>query len=105
MNNYAETNLSATTYKRCPKIEIYNPLNSLPNIMLVEEQVITAGGLSMSNFVGMLAIGYDPEGVIDIYDPTTGQKTNATISHNEIMALLYSIYMTAATKRDSQITG
>lgn len=105
MNNYAEANLSATTYKRCPKIEIQNPLNGLPRINMVEEQVITAGGLSMSNFVGVLEEVYSPSGVIDIYDPITGQKTNATISHNEIMALLYSIYMTAANKRDSQITG
>lgn len=105
MQSYSETNVTGTSWKRCPRIELMNALGAQPLISLSEEQVISVGGLTMNKYLGQLVVNYNPTGTIDVYDPVTGDKTTSTISHNEIMAIFYSIYRTAAEERDAMLTG
>lgn len=105
MQSYAETNVTGTSWKRCPRIELMNALGVQPVISLAEEQVISVGGLTMNKYLGQLVVNYNPTGTIDIYDPISGEKTTGTISHNGIMAIFYSIYRTAAGERDAAQAG
>lgn len=100
MQSYAETNVMGTSWKRCPRIELMNALGAAPVISLAEEQVVSIGGMTMNKYLGQLEVVYNPLASVDIYDPITGLKTAGTVSHNEIMAIFYSIYRTAAELRD-----
>lgn len=101
--SYAETTVSGTSWKRCPRIELLNAFGAVPMISLSEEQIVSVGGLTMNKYLGQLQVVYNPAGVIEIYDPISGEKTAGTISHNEIMAIFYSIYRSAAEARDAEL--
>lgn len=100
MQSYAETNVTGTSWKRCPRIELMNALGAAPVISLAEEQVVSIGGMTMNKYLGQLEVVYNPLASVDIYDPSTGEKTAGAIGHNEIMTIFYSIYRTAAELRD-----
>jgi len=44
---------------------------------------------------------FDPQGVIDVRNPETGELTGATVTQAELYAIVYSLYIQTATARDT----
>ncbi len=101
MNNYNETSAEATSWLRANRFELLNGYGTVPQINITEEMIVAIGGLSLNKFTSVLNMPYSPTGSINLYNPTTGEVVG-TMSHNEIMMIMYSIYRDAAEKRDSQ---
>jgi hypothetical protein len=51
--------------------------------------------------VGSVACAFDPAQSFAGIDPTTNQPVGRDITHGEVYALLYSLYMDLAGKRDN----
>lgn len=99
MENYSENTATAKTWKRANRFEVLNGYGATPKINIVEETIVEIGGLSVNKFNGMLTVDYDENGVIDLYNPASGEVVGQ-MTHNEILSILYSIYITATKKRD-----
>jgi hypothetical protein len=101
MSNYNEQAVTGTEWTRCKRVVIDNPLAQPPEIRFDEEVALTtSGGATMKTAIGYLNVPFDPDAVIDIYNPATGEPTGQTITQGEMYALVYSAYLTAATARD-----
>lgn len=102
MNNYNETSAESTSWLRANRFELLNGYGAAPQINITEEMIVSIGGLTLNKFTGVLVVPYSPTGTINLYNPNTGEVVG-TMSHNEIMTIMYSIYRDAAEKRDSQV--
>ena len=102
MSNYNEQGVTGAEWQRAKRIVIVNPLGGTPEIRFDEETVLTtSAGQTIHNPHGYLNVAFDPDAVIDIYNPLTGEATGQTVTQGEVHALLYSAYLTAATARDA----
>jgi hypothetical protein len=102
MPNYKESAVAGTKYQRACRVLIDNPLNGTPSIMFVEEEVVSSGeGQEITRIVSNLSAPFDPSGTFPGLDPETNLPVGRDITHGEVYALLYSLYMNLATQRDS----
>lgn len=101
MANYQETTGTASAWKRCNKILIENSLTSSNNIIMFEEDVVSIGDKIVTSEVGALRAQFDPEAIIQLRDPLTGELTGAIAYHSFIYQALYSFYMNKALERDA----
>lgn len=102
--NYRETTTTGTTWTRCTRVVVNNDLNEQPYVLFFEQQVFNVGG-SMVKDLGVLRQNFDPEAVIPLINPQTGEATGATITQAEAYAVLYSAYLQAAMARDAEDAG
>ena len=102
--NYKETTTTGTTWTRCTRVVVNNDFGELPYVLFFEQQVFNVGG-SMVRDLGVLRQNFDPDGVIPLINPQTGEATGATITQAEAYAVLYSAYLQAAMARDAEEGG
>lgn len=111
MPNYNESTLAGTSWQRCKAMYISNPLDPQPGLdgkimgayaSFDEEQVVLLDtGEKFKRSVGSFAVEFDPvSGQFPVLNPETGVPTGSTITHQELYAILYSLYIDSATKRD-----
>lgn len=104
MTNYNESAISGARWTRCRDIHIRNPYLGTPHIIFGEEDII-----SIENTCTHIArnqeihADFEQEGSVSLINPTTGELTGNSMSHSEIYAILYSLYIQKAMFRDSQI--
>lgn len=111
--NYKETALSGTSWMRCRTVTITNPLPGHgpkhfvtgvaegPCAVFREEKVISIGGEQTTVEAGSCKCAFSPGASIALLDPSTGDPTGATVTHAELYAVLYSLYIQTATARDA----
>lgn len=112
--NYKETNLTGTSWTRCKNITVTNPLANdptprpavqrapVPTAFFYEEIITQLSDNSISKRdLEYCSIEFDPSGLINIIDVTTGIPTGEAISHNKLYTILYSLYMQVAQARDA----
>lgn len=102
--NYKETTTTGTTWTRCTRVVVNNDFGEPPYVLFFEQQVFNVGG-SMVRDLGVLRQNFDPDGVIPLINPQTGEATGSTITQAEAYAVLYSAYLQAAMARDAEDAG
>ena len=101
--NYKETTLDGTSWVRCVTVLVKNDYGTVPYILYDEERVINLLGANpIVQPIGTLRRNFDPDGVIPLINPQTGEATGATITQAEAYAVLYSAYLQAAMARDAE---
>lgn len=113
MSRYKETTLTGESYVRANQITVQNPLNQNPFIIFTEEQVINLPDgeeikRPISNVSETLNL-YDGESNINesiqLVNPITFEEIQgATMTYEQIMTALFSLYYHVSAKRDLVIT-
>ena len=102
MPDYNESTVTGHTWKRCHQVVIENPRHGSRGVRFDEERVLALdGGSEVRKPSGTLAVPFDPNAVIPLRDPATGDLTGATATYGDAYALLYSAYLAAALARDA----
>lgn len=103
-NLYRPGQITGQSYMRTNRIEIINKASHLPpKVVFHEERVIEGETGVMTRFPeGQCVLEHDPALAIPLLDPATGEATGETLSMNELYAMVYSVYMHAATARDAE---
>lgn len=90
--------LAGESYMRCYQIVIDNRLGQPPEVVYSQERVIADQGGAVSRHpAGTLRHRYDPAATIPVINPETGEPTGESVTQQQLMALVYSAYITAAT--------
>ena len=104
MPDYKAQTKVVSTWQRCYRITIENPYAATPSIRFDEEVMTVVDNETSSSVVGRFVRDFvDPENTFSLYDPQTGEKTGSTMTHGEVYAVLWSLYMSLADERDAQI--
>lgn len=102
MADYKESTATGKVWQRCYRVIIENARVGTPNIAFAEEEVVDIGGKTVSSHAGYCNAIFDAAaGTIAMVDPTTNLPTGTTVSHAELYAILYSLYLQTATQRDA----
>ena len=99
--NYKESAVTGTSWQRSWRVEVANPLNGQPTITFHEETAFNTGADVITKQVGSLSCAFNPTDTFAGIDPETNQSVGRNITHGEVYALLYSLYMDLANKRDA----
>jgi hypothetical protein len=90
--------IAGESYIRCPQVIIDNRLGATPSVTFHRESVIgIEGGSVMRQPMSPREIALDPASVVQILNPETGEATGQTVTHGEIYALIYSVFVAAET--------
>lgn len=101
MSNYQESNVSGTAWTRCRLASIINPLGQTPAVVFAEEKIISMGdGTVVARELGTCQKDFSAATSFPLLDPGTGAPTGATATHQDVYALLFSLYMQTAMERD-----
>lgn len=103
MANYKEQTGSGTSWTRAKQVIINNNYNSTKNILFFEEDIATVGDKVFQSSAGMVTAAFDPEYLINLRDPQTGEKTGNVIPQSVIYQAIYSLYLDLAEARDAQV--
>lgn len=103
MPNYKEAERTATSWQRCCKIVIDNPLAQQPSVRFEEESVLDAGvGPAIKRPLEGISLPFDPAKTFPLRNPNTGELIpGAASTYGDAYMLLYSAYMAAAVERDT----
>jgi hypothetical protein len=104
MADYKQSTVAGTAWQRCSEVRIANPYQGFGGTPLVtfgEEQIINVGGKYVRQYVGELHKGFDPAATIAMLNPVTGESLGTTVTHGELYAILFSLYMQTAQERDA----
>lgn len=103
MANYRETTAEGTSWRRARQVAISNPLdaNSIKEILFFEEDVATLGDKTFHTDSGIVKAVYEPDAVINLRNPQTGEFTGNTLLQKEVYQALFSLYLDAAEARDA----
>lgn len=104
MPDYNESTVTGHTWQRCHQVVIENPRQGARGVRFDEERVLALdGGAELRQPAGTLAVPFNPDTVIPLRDPATGELTGATATYGDAYALLYSAYLAAALARDAAV--
>lgn len=104
MSKYINTNEAVTVTKiqRCNRVTLTLPTDGVPSALFTEEVVTQVAGQEFKAPVDGIGItALEPTATFDIYDTATGIVTGATMSYQDLLQLIQSMYLTEATKRDA----
>ena len=109
--NFKESNVSGTSWSRCKNLSISNPLVEVPEhsiirqIMFEQEEVISLENRdNLRTYKTSISKRYVPDSTITLLNPETGSPTGATMTHKELYAILYSLYVQTAQENDASLT-
>lgn len=110
--NYQESNLTGTSWVRCNKVVLNNPLAgsppdpmlgaAVPFITFEEEKVMVIDGSTVKMPISSCQKVFDPiAGTIPLLDPITGISLGTSVTHAELYTILFSLYLQTALERDA----
>lgn len=103
MANYKETKAEGTVWRRAKQVNVSNYLEDIPKpIVFMEEDVAVIGEEQFHTNRGSVQTVYDPEYLINLRDPETGEKTGVVVKQSMIYLALYSLYLDCAEARDNE---
>ena len=106
MANYKETTGPATAWTRANRVMILNPLESnIPKqISFFEETVVQVDDTVIKSDSGYCSTYFSADKLIELRNPSTGEKTGETIAQSKVYQAVYSLYLDIAESRDIQLT-
>lgn len=102
MPDYNETEVKGKRWTRCNVVHIGNPYQGAPTVTFAEENIVEVGQDTFRQQTGQLHFPFDPEAVIELRDPRTGELTGQTTTGAAVYTALYSYYIQSARKRDEE---
>lgn len=102
MPDYKESTITGRKWQRCNVVHIANPYQGAPTVTFAEESVAEVEGETFIKPEQQLHFPFDPEAVIELRDPRTGELTGQTIPAIMVYTALYSYYIQSAIKRDAE---
>lgn len=99
--NYKETIESGQVWTRCNRVEIINPLDRNPSVNMFEETVISIAGESITRPGRMLSKSFSATDVVQLVNPATGELLGASVSHQDLYVILYSLWLATAQEHDA----
>jgi len=101
--DYRQQTISGSQWTRCLHIEANNPYGGQPSIRFDEEvRVVLQAGQTLGTPSGSIERPFtDPFATFPLLDPTTGAPTGAIITHGQVYAILWSLYIDSAQRRDA----
>jgi hypothetical protein len=100
MANYKEQTGSGTSWTRAKQVIINNEYAGNKNITFFEENIAQLGDKIFKTESGILSTRFDPEYLISLRNPETGEKTGNVILQSLVYQALYSLYLDLAEARD-----
>lgn len=102
MADYKETTKSMTCWQRCYRITIENPYGAMPTVRFDEEMRTNIDGQTVASVTGCITRDFDdPKHVFALRNPATGDPTGIEMTHGDVYAVLWSLYMSLAAERDA----
>jgi hypothetical protein len=102
MANYNESSINGTSYQRAWRVEAENPLEGSKHITFHEEVVAVLADDTIHKQKGNITKAYDPSASFNLLNPETGAVVGS-MTHDELYAAIYSLYIATATERDATI--
>lgn len=102
MADYRETTVAGIAWQRCKSVRIDNPRDGAKTAYFEEERVIAFGNESQARDVGQVSREFSPTATIPLLNPETLEPTGATVTHQDLYVILFSLYIQVATDRDNQ---
>jgi len=103
MPDYKESAVAGSTWQRCHTVTVSNQAGQVPFITFQEERVIALDGEDIHKFVDGCSKDFNPTDSFPLLDQTTNLPTGANMTHAELYAVLYSLYMQTALERDAAL--
>lgn len=104
MPNYQESPIAGTSWTRSVRLICDNPLNGRRGATFVEERAISLGdGQVITQPLGAFTeplTGDNMNEAFNLLNPVTGEVVGST-TYAQAYAMLHSLYMHAAAKRDA----
>ncbi len=106
MANYKEELISGQSWVRCRDIYISNPLQvsgaTAPMVVFTEEKIAILADQKVTLGVSTCSKVFESNsGLIEMRNPLTDELLGTTVSHAELYAILYSLYLQTAIERDT----
>lgn len=103
MPNYKESSVTGVIWQRAYQVLISNRFGEVPMITFSEEEVVDAGGRSITKHVGYLTeVMSDPTKSFDLINPVDGSVLGSA-TYQEAYVLLSSLYASLAQQRDGAV--
>lgn len=110
MSKYKQTDITGESYIRFDQAVIKNPLNKNPSITFTEEQVMNIDGeeihRAVSNVSETLKLYSEHQNldeVVPLVNPITSEPIEgASMTYEQIMTGIFSLYYHLADKRDNE---
>ena len=93
MNLIDQQDVNATAYKRAAVI-LFNNTGAVHEMQVFEDTVIPN---VMSQRTGQYTVPYHPDISIPLINPLTGELTGDTLPIDNLMAIMYSVYVFSRT--------
>lgn len=100
MTDYKESEVIGKKWRRCFQLAVHNHRGNSPSIQFFEEDVMTVDESVLRLGEVSCSVAYDPEAMVEIYDPETLEPTGDTFTHAQLYGMLFSAYIDTAFKRD-----
>lgn len=103
MDNYQQQAVTGTTWQRARQIILDNPYGGLPRVSFIEEiRTELSNGMARNEIApGTLAIEYQPGYAFPMIDPQTNEPLGFEATSDQLLAMVYSLYMKLAADRDA----
>lgn len=100
--NYQESAVTGTKWKRCVRLVCGNPYGGTPVVSFEEEEAVNVGDKTLTFPIRDVFIKpFSAAGSFALLNPLTGIPTGQTMTHAELIGVLYSLYIACATERDN----
>ncbi|KAA0888777.1 hypothetical protein [Oryzomonas rubra] len=99
--NYKESPVTGTQWQRSCRTVVENPCGGTPSVLFVEETATQLGDKVITQLCGNITAPFDAAKTFPALDPSTGQATGASYTHQEVYNILFSLYMAEAAARDA----
>ena len=96
MKLIGEQDVNATSYKKAAVI-MFNSTGVIPEMVAYEDTVIPLGDTVLTQRTGQYTVTYHPDISIPLINPLTGELTGDTLPIDNLMAIMYSIYVFSRT--------
>lgn len=102
MANYQESNISGVSWKRCYRIDVRNQYQDNKSLIFLEEvlTLLNDGRVLTEPSTNIQIQFLDPNKVINLINPETGDSLNTTVTYQDLYTILHSLYIQSATERD-----
>lgn len=100
--NYSETSITGTEWKRCVRMTFTNPHAGTGVVRFEEEKAISIDGhVNLTPVNELFVRAFAADGSFPLRNPETGATIGTSMTHAELYAVLYSLYIAEATARDA----
>lgn len=96
MNLIGQQDVNATAYKKAAVI-VFNNAGAVPEMQVYEDTVIPVGDRVITQRTGQYTVPYHPDINIPLINPLTGELTGESLPIDNLMAIMYSVYVFSRT--------